>query len=104
MLEMVNDRRNGDTKEERYDLFSGLLDASQEEPESGPAINDQELMGKSSFVSHFGDVLTQCILTGNMFIIILAGHEVGSSPSRGLCPKTLYHRQQPMHCASHSLF
>jgi hypothetical protein len=48
MLEMANDRRNGDTKEERYDLFSGLLDASQEEPESGPAINDQELMGKSS--------------------------------------------------------
>jgi hypothetical protein len=48
MLEMANDRRNGDTKEERYDLFSGLLNASQEEPESGPAISDQELMGKSS--------------------------------------------------------
>ncbi|KAH9962281.1 cytochrome P450 [Lactifluus volemus] len=44
MLEMVNDRRNGDMKEERYDLFSGLLDAAQEEPESGPAISDQELM------------------------------------------------------------
>jgi cytochrome P450 len=47
MLEMVNDRRNGDMKEERYDLFSGLLDAAQEEPESGPAISDQELMGES---------------------------------------------------------
>ncbi|KAH9953726.1 614/534 cytochrome P450 [Lactifluus volemus] len=56
MLEMANDRRNGDMKEERYDLFSGLLNASQEEPESGPAINDQELMG-------------------NMFIFIIAGHE-----------------------------
>ncbi|KAH9962276.1 cytochrome P450 [Lactifluus volemus] len=59
MLEMANDRRNGDTKEERYDLFSGLLDASQEELESGPAISDQELMG-------------------NMFIFIIAGHETSA--------------------------
>jgi len=47
MLDMVNDRRNaGDTKEERYDVFSGLLDAAQEEPDSGVAISDEQVIGK----------------------------------------------------------
>lgn len=47
MLEMVDARRNADTKEERYDLFSGLLEAAQEEPDGGVAISDRELVGKS---------------------------------------------------------
>ncbi|KAI0252522.1 cytochrome P450 [Lactifluus subvellereus] len=56
MLEMVNARRNADTKEEHYDLFSGLLDATQEDLGSEVAISDRELIG-------------------NMFIFLLAGHE-----------------------------
>lgn len=85
MLEMVNDRRNGDMKEERYDLFSGLLDAAQEEPESGGVINDQELMGESLIVAPY-PILNESLLdvSGNMFIFILAGHEVGSSPTCGV--------------------
>jgi hypothetical protein len=47
MQDMVNYRRNtGDAKEERYDVFSGLLDAAQEEPDSGVAISDEQLIGK----------------------------------------------------------
>jgi hypothetical protein len=46
MVEMVNVRRNADVKEERHDLFSGLLDAAQGDLDGGPAITEQELIGK----------------------------------------------------------
>jgi len=55
MMEMVEARR-GDKVEQRYDLFSGLLDAAQDEQDSEAAISDEELIG-------------------NMFIFLLAGHE-----------------------------
>jgi hypothetical protein len=45
MLEMVEARRNADKAEERYDLFSGLLDAAQDEPGNEGAITDDELIG-----------------------------------------------------------
>ena len=44
MLEMVEARRNGDKVEERYDLFSGLLDAVQDEPDKA-GLSDDELIG-----------------------------------------------------------
>ncbi|KAF8474413.1 614/534 cytochrome P450 [Russula ochroleuca] len=56
MLEMVDARRNLDKVEQRYDLFSGLLDAVQDEPGGEGALSDEELMG-------------------NMFIFLIAGHE-----------------------------
>ena len=46
MVEMVDARRNAETKEERHDLFCGLLDASQGDLDGGPAITEQELIGK----------------------------------------------------------
>ena len=46
MEEMVEARRNGDKVEERYDLFSGLLDAAQAEQGSEAAISDEEVIGK----------------------------------------------------------
>jgi hypothetical protein len=45
MLEMVEARRNADKVEERYDLFSGLLDAAQDEPGGEAALSDDELIG-----------------------------------------------------------
>jgi cytochrome P450 len=56
MVEMVNARRSAETKEERYDLFSGLLDAA-----------DGDLDGAA--------VITEDELIGNTFIFLLAGHE-----------------------------
>ena len=41
MLEMVEARRNADKDEQRYDLFSGLLQAADD----GEALNDEELLG-----------------------------------------------------------
>ncbi|KAG7093387.1 hypothetical protein E1B28_007068 [Marasmius oreades] len=56
MFEMINARRTAEKKEERYDLFSSLLDA-----------NDSPDYGQ--------DPLTERELIGNVFIFLLAGHE-----------------------------
>ncbi len=42
---MVEARRNADKVEERYDLFSGLLDAAQNEPDAEAMLSDEELIG-----------------------------------------------------------
>jgi hypothetical protein len=42
---MVEARRNADKVEERYDLFSGLLDAAQSELDSEATLSDEELTG-----------------------------------------------------------
>ena len=77
MLEMVEARRNGDKVEERYDLFSGLLDAAQDESYNGAGLNDDELIGWYSTLQSLESVL---LLLGNMFIFLIAGHEVRCSP------------------------
>jgi hypothetical protein len=45
MLEMVEARRNAGKVEERYDLFSGLLDVSQGVPDDEAAITEEEIIG-----------------------------------------------------------
>jgi hypothetical protein len=90
MLEMVEARRNGDKVEERYDLFSGLLDAAQDESDNGAGLSDEELVGWYSALQSFGIFWKSILffLLGNMFIFLFAGHEVGSSPpSRGVTSK-----------------
>ncbi len=47
MLEMVEARRNANQVEDRYDLFSGLLDAARGEAGSEAALSDEELLGRS---------------------------------------------------------
>ncbi|KAK7051243.1 hypothetical protein VNI00_004743 [Paramarasmius palmivorus] len=56
MFEMIAKRRSAEKKEERYDLFSSLLDA-----------NDDTTTGDSP--------LTEREVVGNIFIFLLAGHE-----------------------------
>jgi hypothetical protein len=48
MLEMVEARKNTDEGEKRYDLFSGLVDAAQNELDSGVTLSDEELTGGHS--------------------------------------------------------
>ena len=53
MVEMINARRNAETKEERHDLFSGLLDASGDDLNGEAGITEQELIGNLSYrVAH----------------------------------------------------
>ncbi|ESK89420.1 cytochrome p450 [Moniliophthora roreri MCA 2997] len=56
MLEMIANRRNAEKKEERYDLFSSLLDANDDTTSGEPPLTERELIG-------------------NIFIFLLAGHE-----------------------------
>ncbi|KAH9998677.1 cytochrome P450 [Russula vinacea] len=56
MVEMVEARKNGDKVDQRYDLFSGLLDATQDESGSEAVLGGDELIG-------------------NMFVFLFAGHE-----------------------------
>jgi hypothetical protein len=48
MLEMVEARGHEAEGEQRYDLFSGLLDAAQDELDPKAALNEEELMGTHS--------------------------------------------------------
>ena len=43
---MVEVRRNSGEVEDHHDLFSGLLDASQDELDEGAALSNDELIGK----------------------------------------------------------
>ena len=42
---MIKERRESDKAEERYDLFSSLLDASEAEADATLKLTDTELMG-----------------------------------------------------------
>ena len=53
MVEMVEARRADDKVEQRYDLFSGLLDAAQEEQGREAVINEEELIGVCLFSGSF---------------------------------------------------
>ena len=54
MVEMVEARRHADKVEQRYDLFSGLLDATQDEPGNEAALGDDELIGEYLKLRSFG--------------------------------------------------
>ena len=56
MLEMVEARRNAEKVEQCHDLFSGLLDAAQDEQGDEAALSDDELVGGYSS-SRLSDIL-----------------------------------------------
>ena len=75
MIDMVQERRNADSKEEMNDLMSSLLDASDEEFRGAAKLTDREVI--SEFFKHLATVqLFILYTTGNIFIFLIAGHEV----------------------------
>jgi hypothetical protein len=69
MLEMVEARKTSTEVEERHDLFSGLLNASQDELDNGTALSDDELIGKYSNTTPFFAFETSlCSLTQEMYL------------------------------------
>ena len=57
MLEMVETHRNPDKAEQLHDLFSGLLDAAEEELHDSAVLSDRELVGEypiSHRFAHWG--------------------------------------------------
>ncbi|GBE81403.1 hypothetical protein SCP_0311320 [Sparassis crispa] len=56
MVEMIRARKTSEKEEERYDLFSSLLDANEDELDGQTKLSDSETIG-------------------NIFIFLIAGHE-----------------------------
>ena len=73
---MIDARRNANDKEERHDLFSGLLDAAQGDLDGQPAITEQELIGKVIIPYRLRNMVS-LVIQANTFVFLLAGHEVG---------------------------
>ena len=46
MLEMIAARRSSEKKEERFDLFTGLLDASDQDADGSAKLTDMELLSE----------------------------------------------------------
>ncbi|KAH8806764.1 cytochrome P450 [Flagelloscypha sp. PMI_526] len=61
ILEMIEERRTAVSTEGKYDLLTGLIDANEEEDKQGGGVKLD--MGE---------------LTGNIFIILVAGHETAA--------------------------
>ena len=107
-MEMVEARRDGDKVEQRYDLFSGLLDAAQDEQDIEAALSDEELMGGYSSTQRwdrlgFSEIVLS-VFPGNMFIFLIAGHEVRSFPFiLRCCPQTVHYSPRRIHYVFHLL-
>lgn len=66
---MIRARRNAEKKVERYDLFSQLLDASEEETENGmPQITDRDLVGAFRRTS-FSALVTQRFIRPDFVVL-----------------------------------
>lgn len=76
MKELILQRRNSTVTEDRFDLFSGLLEAADDPTDQ---LTDEELIGTDLLVSVVAASLTH---SGNVFIFLIAGHEVRSPSSR----------------------
>ena len=74
---MIRERRHSEKKEERYDLFSSLLDANSDENCYGEqALSDRELIG-NLFIFLLGGKpcqRTRCVIF--LFTHCCSGHEV----------------------------
>lgn len=53
MQNMIDTRRNEETKEERHDLLSNLLEASDTEGEGEAKLSDSELMGERKLLTRW---------------------------------------------------
>ena len=71
-MEMIHERRHTERKEEQYDLFSSLLDASQEESDGRLQLTDRELIGMYPYRLF---IELSYPPAGNVFIFLLAGSQ-----------------------------
>jgi hypothetical protein len=53
MQEMIDEREKAEAKDERWDLFSSLIDASRDESDAQYKLSDSELMGEFSSLARF---------------------------------------------------
>ncbi len=75
MDEMVQERRTSTKNEERYDLFSSLLDANEGQLEGDAKLSDKALLGACE-AKHASVLTLMPVRTGNVFLFLVAGHDV----------------------------
>ena len=73
MKEMIQARKGKKKKDERYDLFSSLLDANEDEQDDAASkLSDSELMGEQE--THLQRItLMNYVYAGNIFVFLIAG-------------------------------
>lgn len=76
LLDMIHKGRSAEVKADRYDLLSGLLDASEDDVGSYEKLTDQEVLSVYRYVFHLVAVVLTSTSIGNIFIFLAAGHEV----------------------------
>ena len=96
-------------KTERYDLFSNLLGAHGDEDVGGEVkLSTSELVGKTfrnKYCMPFASFSDMWMLLGNVFMFLLAGHEVPSVSRPNIyCFTFLENRQRHIHWRLHSDF
>ena len=72
MRDMIKERRDAEKKEERDDLFSSLLDASEAEADAQLKLSDSELVGEYGHHRSFMNCMFT-LWTGNIYIFLIAG-------------------------------
>ena len=73
MSDMIKERREAEKKEEKADLFSNLLDASEAEGDDELKLTDSELIGAYTMIQAEGSILMP--YAGNIFIFLIAGKQ-----------------------------
>ena len=68
---MISARRTTEKKEERYDLFTSLLEANEDELDGSNKLSDQELLGECLSIPL--EIYGNSVVPGNIFIFLLAG-------------------------------
>lgn len=82
MQEMIDVRKNQETKDERHDLFSLLLDASEAETDGEQKMKNSDLIGALIILPTLYCLIMAIFYiyiypnVGNIFVFLLAGHEV----------------------------
>lgn len=71
---MIHSEKQADKREERFDLFSSLLDATNHDKIGEKRLEDSELIGTCIYISI--DMPKADKVAGNVFMFLLAGHEV----------------------------
>ena len=75
---MIRDRQSAINKVERHDLFTKLLEANDDDL-GQKSMTEDELIGSFSILTIFFKTIWNLMdVSGNMYIFLLAGHEVGN--------------------------
>ena len=76
-MELINERKSSDEKDEKGDLLSNLVNANEELMGGGEQrLREEELIGTSFFGSIRWFIYVKSYCSGNALMFYIAGHDV----------------------------